>query len=270
MPFKSEAQRRLLWAKHPEIAKKWAHEYPEKAKATKGTVQEKKAFSVIPLLLCKTAEETPPPGLRPSGGIGESSCQACQHFDGQGMCLKFSAQVQPNDICDAFEQIDVGTDKVIQPEQPIGPISGGPEEAGKPQDTELQDQPMDPIKDFKFACLYKCATHGLDRKQTLIQIKKARASLRLQKRSAGALDVAKGLLDTGLAVGVGGPVVAGALGGYALRKLVGPDTSSPMTARIKSQRDKELADEYSRLADEADYKRKLREAAGKTGLIRLG
>ncbi len=29
MPFKSEKQRRLLWAKHPEIAKRWAKEYPE-------------------------------------------------------------------------------------------------------------------------------------------------------------------------------------------------------------------------------------------------
>ena len=26
MPFKSEAQRRFMWAKHPKIAKKWAHE----------------------------------------------------------------------------------------------------------------------------------------------------------------------------------------------------------------------------------------------------
>ena len=29
MPFKSEKQRRFLWAEHPEIAKRWAHEYPE-------------------------------------------------------------------------------------------------------------------------------------------------------------------------------------------------------------------------------------------------
>jgi hypothetical protein len=28
MPFESEAQRRFLWAKHPEIAERWAHEYP--------------------------------------------------------------------------------------------------------------------------------------------------------------------------------------------------------------------------------------------------
>lgn len=27
MPFKSEAQRRLLWAKHPRIARRWADEY---------------------------------------------------------------------------------------------------------------------------------------------------------------------------------------------------------------------------------------------------
>jgi hypothetical protein len=26
MPFKSEAQRRFLFAKHPQIAKRWAHE----------------------------------------------------------------------------------------------------------------------------------------------------------------------------------------------------------------------------------------------------
>jgi hypothetical protein len=28
VPFQSEAQRRFMWAKHPEIAKRWAHEYP--------------------------------------------------------------------------------------------------------------------------------------------------------------------------------------------------------------------------------------------------
>lgn len=32
MPFKSEKQRRFLWAEHPEIAKRWAHEYPTKKK----------------------------------------------------------------------------------------------------------------------------------------------------------------------------------------------------------------------------------------------
>ncbi|NDE17503.1 hypothetical protein EBZ80_21515, partial [bacterium] len=32
MPFRSEKQRRFLWAAHPDIAKRWAHEYPTKKK----------------------------------------------------------------------------------------------------------------------------------------------------------------------------------------------------------------------------------------------
>lgn len=27
-PFQSESQRKFMWAKHPDLAKKWAHEYP--------------------------------------------------------------------------------------------------------------------------------------------------------------------------------------------------------------------------------------------------
>ena len=30
MPFRSEAQRRFLWAKHPEIAKRWTKEHGSK------------------------------------------------------------------------------------------------------------------------------------------------------------------------------------------------------------------------------------------------
>ena len=30
MPFKSEKQRRYLWAKHPEIAKRWTKKYGSK------------------------------------------------------------------------------------------------------------------------------------------------------------------------------------------------------------------------------------------------
>ena len=35
MPFKSENQRRFLWAKHPEIAKKWTDEYGSKVEKPK-------------------------------------------------------------------------------------------------------------------------------------------------------------------------------------------------------------------------------------------
>jgi hypothetical protein len=47
MPFKSEKQRRFLWAAHPELAKRWAHEYPDSNKGlpmyAKKTDEEKKA-----------------------------------------------------------------------------------------------------------------------------------------------------------------------------------------------------------------------------------
>ena len=31
-PFKSESQRRFLWINHPEVARKWAAEYPNQKK----------------------------------------------------------------------------------------------------------------------------------------------------------------------------------------------------------------------------------------------
>lgn len=57
MPFKSEKQRRFLWAAHPEIAKRWAHEYPEsnkdlpmyadKKQDTKTTTKKTAALAVL-------------------------------------------------------------------------------------------------------------------------------------------------------------------------------------------------------------------------------
>ena len=32
MPFESESQRRYMWWKHPEIAKRWSKEHPESNK----------------------------------------------------------------------------------------------------------------------------------------------------------------------------------------------------------------------------------------------
>jgi hypothetical protein len=52
MPFKSEAQRRFMFARHPELAKKWAHKYgtpsdlPEHVRKTKAVKAAlKKAMS---------------------------------------------------------------------------------------------------------------------------------------------------------------------------------------------------------------------------------
>ena len=35
MPFRSEKQRRYMWAKHPDIADRWAREYGSKPKRKK-------------------------------------------------------------------------------------------------------------------------------------------------------------------------------------------------------------------------------------------
>lgn len=32
MPFRSQAQKKFLFAKHPDIAKRWAKEYPSQGK----------------------------------------------------------------------------------------------------------------------------------------------------------------------------------------------------------------------------------------------
>jgi hypothetical protein len=42
MPFRSERQRRYLWAKHPEIARRWAKEYGSKPKPKKGKKRGRK------------------------------------------------------------------------------------------------------------------------------------------------------------------------------------------------------------------------------------
>jgi hypothetical protein len=42
MPFKSEKQRKYLWVKHPEIAKRWTKEYGSKIKPKKKTNQKHK------------------------------------------------------------------------------------------------------------------------------------------------------------------------------------------------------------------------------------
>jgi len=42
MPFKSEAQRRFLWAKHPAIAKRWAEEYGSTVAKKKKANRKKK------------------------------------------------------------------------------------------------------------------------------------------------------------------------------------------------------------------------------------
>jgi len=42
MPFQSEAQRRFMFARHPKIAKRWAHEHPDQGPLPEHVKHEKK------------------------------------------------------------------------------------------------------------------------------------------------------------------------------------------------------------------------------------
>lgn len=46
MPFKSEAERRFMWLKHPDIAKRWSKEHPNQ-KNLPQHVKPKKASHVL-------------------------------------------------------------------------------------------------------------------------------------------------------------------------------------------------------------------------------
>ena len=44
MPFKSEAQRKFMYAKHPEIAKRWSKEYPNQKNLPEHVKAKKEAY----------------------------------------------------------------------------------------------------------------------------------------------------------------------------------------------------------------------------------
>jgi hypothetical protein len=46
MPFRSEKQRKYLWAKHPDIAKRWSDEYGSKPQPKKKTFKKRKKNGV--------------------------------------------------------------------------------------------------------------------------------------------------------------------------------------------------------------------------------
>lgn len=51
MPFKSDAQRKFLWANHPEIAKRWEDETPDDKKLPKHVVKKKSKDSIMKKLI---------------------------------------------------------------------------------------------------------------------------------------------------------------------------------------------------------------------------
>ena len=68
MPFKSEKQRRYMWAKHPEIAKRWAHE--EKSN------MPKKKYSEQTINAAKLSRRTPAEQYAISQRVGKKKAYA--------------------------------------------------------------------------------------------------------------------------------------------------------------------------------------------------
>lgn len=47
MPFQSKAQRRYLFSQHPDIAKRWAREFPEEDEKLPEYKKPQKKFSLV-------------------------------------------------------------------------------------------------------------------------------------------------------------------------------------------------------------------------------
>jgi hypothetical protein len=43
MPFKSEKQRKFMWAKHPDIARRWTEKYGSKIRAGAARARKRKS-----------------------------------------------------------------------------------------------------------------------------------------------------------------------------------------------------------------------------------
>jgi len=57
MPFKSESQRRFLWANHPEIARRWTNEYG--SKPVQNPMQNAPTNDKVPAFLQKRGGKKP-------------------------------------------------------------------------------------------------------------------------------------------------------------------------------------------------------------------
>ena len=89
MPFQSEAQRRYLWARHPTIARRWAHEHPGQHdlpyhKKKKKEVKKAASLAAVAATIKRAAADrlssslaalaaVPFPGLL----TGDASCRPC-------------------------------------------------------------------------------------------------------------------------------------------------------------------------------------------------
>ena len=116
------------------------------------------------------------------------------------------------------------------------------------------------LADLKLLILEKTAAHGLTVAQTEALIE--RLTEHVKKGNDLASTVAGRALDLGklgLILGAGGLVAAPMLGGYATGYMAGQGLNSADEGDIKAISDIELADEYDRLNNEFESRRRTEE-----------
>lgn len=83
MPFVSQAQNRYMWAKHPEIARRWAAEYGQKVKSLparkKLKKRLKKAKEVLEFSFGQPGHPSPA-GIAPQASTVSPAAKAASHI----------------------------------------------------------------------------------------------------------------------------------------------------------------------------------------------
>lgn len=149
MPFKSEAQRRLLWAKRPAIARRWHEEY--------GTPKE------LPMHVAEgegekgKAVEPPKPASTKAASNGEGLPMSQLTFEEKIIdTLQVSAAaLEKAEAADREKQAQAQQVAALVPEAVDACIRGG--KFDEEDRTKLASALADPVKALKILC--KVATH---------------------------------------------------------------------------------------------------------------
>jgi hypothetical protein len=245
MPFSSEAQRRYLWKFHPDLAKKWSHEYPNSNKGLPYHKKHKKEGNTFlngPLadLFDKEGRSRPDRYKQ----FNEMMSNASRHPDTQ-----FGSIITPvRALYDSMGK---------EPHPALVTDSSDPQSARSNYSVKQA---------FKAGFLLRCAEEGLNLDQMEERIAKLEKQAGIGS-SAGAIlgwpvGVTAGLArlaGKGIAGGVtmplAGSMYAGGLGGWALANA---SKKPEDVADPEDMKREDLRNEYLRLADEARRKTILR------------
>ncbi len=100
MPFKSESQRRYMYARHPGIAKQWQKHTPKDKKLP----EKAAAYHLGYLLGKKSAELKAKPEVNYRAGSEERNCGNCQYFGGEGKdCARVNGPISASKDCDLWK-----------------------------------------------------------------------------------------------------------------------------------------------------------------------